>query len=106
MRFALLPTALEVVGLARKNFRAAAVLLTAALLPLAIGFPLAADTMRTASILLPVCVWGAMAIDLTSDRKFLIWLVVASLLVPVAHVTFTKIAPINSLPVELWRLLR
>lgn len=106
LRFAAFPAVQRLVGYVRTAPRASLLLVSSALIPVAIGFSLASDTVRTAGILLPLCAWGVLGTDDKDSSRRNRWLAVASLVVPVAHVTFTKVVPINSLPVELWRLLR
>lgn len=73
--------------------------------PVLIGFLLASDTMRTTGIVLPLCVWAALGLARNVAPAYWRWLALANLLVPAAHVVYTKVGPINCLPLELWRLL-
>ena len=104
-RFAYFPAALRIAHDFRQTRLECVLLLCGSLGPVLLGFTLASDTLRTASILLPLCVWGVVGPTLM-DRRTIGWLAFASLVVPVAHVTYTKVIPINSSIVELWRLVR
>lgn len=104
-RFAYFPAVRRIKHELRLHPQACAAIVAGCLAPTLFGFTMAADTMRTASILLPLCLWGVTSpakIDLNLAR----WLALGNLIVPAAHVTYTKITPINSALIELWRVLR
>ncbi|HUG11161.1 MAG TPA: hypothetical protein VMM36_09115 [Opitutaceae bacterium] len=105
-RFAYLPVMRRTAELFVSDRLVACFLMSAALIPVTVGFLLASDTMRTAGILLPLCAWAAIESGKGGERSQLKWLAIASLVFTAAHVTHTKVLPINSLPVELWRVLR
>lgn len=71
-----------------------------------IGFLLATDTLRTAGILLPVALWSVCTPSQSLDLRMVRILAVGALLIPVVHVTGVKFSPVNSMPLELVRLLR
>lgn len=104
LRFACLPAAESWLAAFLVQKRSALILLAVTVIPVALGFLLASDTMRTAGIALPICVWGTCRLVAQKSRTYWIGLAAASLLIPAAHVTFNKIIPINSLPIELLRL--
>ena len=106
LRFAYYPMARQIVEQYRQQRFRTVTLILLAVAPVMAGFVLASDTMRTAGILVPLALWCAIK---AANRKHSVpwfWLAAASLLVPAAHVSFTKVVVINSLPVELWRILR
>ncbi len=76
---------------------------------LVISWLLASDLSRSAAIALPVLLLGvfelARKFPLHTPRALLV-LSLASLLLPAAHLTYTKIDLISPLPLELLRLLR
>jgi len=104
-RFAYIPAIQRAQSEFSPHRAAVIVLICASLAPVVVGFTLASDTMRTASILFPLCLWGMLGPTLI-ERKWALWLALGNLVVPAAHVTATKIVPINSALIELWRLLR
>ena len=70
---------------------------------------LAADISRSAAILLPVIPLGLFLFakrhpDLAA--RYTVNLGLINLLIPAAHISYTKFALISPLPLELWRLLR
>jgi len=81
-------------------------LIAIAVVPVIVGLLLASDSMRTAGILLPLCLYGAIELAKQSENDWWPWLALANLLFAAAHISYTKIMPINSLPIELWRLIR
>lgn len=104
LRFACFPAAESWLADLRVHKRTALILLAVTVIPIAIGFLLASDTMRTAGIALPLCVWGTCRLVAKKSRAYWLGLAAASLLIPAAHVTYNKVMPINSLPLELLRL--
>ncbi len=106
LRFAAFPPALEIVEIYKTNRTAMIVLLAAAIGPVCVGFMLAADTMRTAGILLPLCLWGARELLSEKREHYFGALALAMLVVPAAHVSYRTAMVINSLPFELYRILR
>jgi hypothetical protein len=104
-RFAYIPPVLRIQSEFSHRRVACIALVGGCLVPTLGGFLLATDTMRTASILLPLCVWGVLGSQQV-DRKWAYWLALGNLVVPAAHVTYTKIMPVNSILVELWRVWR
>lgn len=106
LRFACFPAAERLAACARTHRTTALALLLTAAGPVLAGFLLASDTLRTAGIVLPLCLWGAAGLAARKSHAYWLGLAAASLLVPAAHVTYTKIMPINSLPLELMRLWR
>jgi len=105
-RFAYIPVMQRTTALFASDRLLAFLLVFSAIVPVCLGFLIASDTMRTAGILLPLCTWAAVELGKFGDRKQLMWLAIATLVFTAAHVTHTKVFPINSLPVELWRVLR
>lgn len=105
-RFAYMPILQRTASLLAGDRLAAWLLILAAVVPVSVGFLVASDTMRTAGILLPLCAWSAIDLGKTDERKQLMWLAIATLVFTAAHVSHTKVFPINSLPVEIWRVLR
>jgi hypothetical protein len=76
---------------------------------LLISMALAADLSRSAAILAPAMFLGLFdyarrAPDMAP--RMALWVGVANLLIPALHVTYTKIDPINVLPIEVMRLFR
>lgn len=70
---------------------------------------LAADLSRSIAILVPAVVLGCVTLAKRSPAiapRATLVLAIVNLLIPAAHVTYTKIDPINPLPIELYRLLR
>jgi hypothetical protein len=106
IRIAVVPAAPGLVAEWRKRRGASGIVFGLAGGAVLIGFLLAADTMRTAGLLVPLLLWGTLATARAGTRVPWRWLALAALLLPAAQVTNTKIAPINSLPVEVWRLIR
>jgi hypothetical protein len=106
LRFAYYPLARTLQAVFKPQPVFVVILLAAAFLPVLGGFVLASDMTRTAGILTPLALWGALEVRKRAIAVDWSWLAIASLVVPAAHVTYTKIAVINSLPVELWRLWR
>ncbi|MEZ5413511.1 MAG: hypothetical protein R3F03_04265 [Opitutaceae bacterium] len=104
LRFAGLPAAEEWLAQFRVNRHTALILLAVTAIPIVVGFTIASDTMRTAGIALPLCVWGICRLVAKKSRLYWLALAAASLLIPAAHVTYNKVMPINSLPIELLRL--
>ncbi|BAY92057.1 MULTISPECIES: hypothetical protein [unclassified Tolypothrix] len=70
---------------------------------------LAADMSRSAAMVLPLMVWGWIAVP-----KDIIWgqtqmrnlIVLGNLLIPALHITYTKASLISPLPLEIFRLIR
>ena len=106
LRFAYFPAVQELARIFPARRMTVLLIVAAAVVPVLIGFFLATDTMRTAGILISVAMWGAIEFAKRGDTLQWRWLVVAALLVPAAQVSYTKVAPINCLPYELWRILR
>ncbi|HOG93895.1 MAG TPA: hypothetical protein PLE80_10015 [Opitutaceae bacterium] len=104
-RFAYVPPALRIHREFAQRRLACIALVSGCAVPTVVGFFLATDTMRTASILLPLCLWGVLGSQQV-DRTWAYWLAFGNLVVPVAQVTYTKITPVNSILIELWRILR
>jgi len=70
---------------------------------------LAADLSRSAAVILPLLVVGAVTLSAQLPsyvRLFLAVCAVANLVIPAAHIVYRKIDIVDSLPVELYRLLR
>jgi hypothetical protein len=70
---------------------------------------LAADLSRSAAVILPLLVVGAVTLSAQSPFRARLLLgacAAANLLIPAAHVVYRKIDIADSLPVELYRLLR
>jgi len=105
LRLAIFPAAQGIWKLFQRHRIAAGLLFSAAIAPVLLGYLLASDTARTTGILLPVCIWAVVESRKEQKGKW-IWYALAMLLIPAAHVTHTKIAPISSFPIELIRLLR
>jgi hypothetical protein len=80
-----------------------------ALLTLVACLALASDMSRCAAILAPLMLLGAFGLarehPAVAPRALLLAGVV-NLLIPAAHVSYTKVDPVNVLPVEVLRLLR
>lgn len=85
-------------------------LAVAALVPLAVITAVASDTGRAPTLLLPLLFVGARRIEAAFGapalRRALVALLAANLLLPAMHVTHKNGDIINSLPVELVRLIR
>ena len=98
-------------GVAMTNFSkcskgATATLLLFAFIPIIAGAPLASDMSRTAAIAFPLFAWAICSKWASCDSRSLRLIAISNLLIPAAHVTYTKVVPINSLIVEGSRLLR
>ena len=104
LRLAIFPAAQRICDLYQENRFIAGLLISASAIPVSLGFLLASDTARTAGILLPVCIW-AVVYSKRENKGPWLWYALAMLLIPAAHITHTKIAPINCFPIELLRLL-
>lgn len=95
--FALMPTAWR------------PLVLIAAFAELAVMPLIAADLSRSGVIVFPLLIWGLLALARRYPEhapRLLGALAVAALLIPAANVVATKLDPIDSLPVELYRFLR
>lgn len=104
-RFAYVPAVRQALELWRAHRIAVVLLAVATVGPVAAGFLVASDTLRTAGILLPLCLWGAVHQAQSPDARQLRVLALCGLIFPAAHITYTKVFLINNLPLELWRLL-
>jgi hypothetical protein len=68
---------------------------------------LASDVSRSAAIVVPLMIWGGVALCRhwpTHSLRLLGWLSLACLLIPMATIVYTKIDPVSPLPIELLRL--
>ncbi len=76
------------------------------LLTLAASLVLASDMSRTAILLLPGVLGGAVGLSRTKPgERVLVGAALANLILPAMHVTSTSAEPIYYLPLELWRVL-
>ena len=90
--------------IARRWLAAAAVGIT-----LLVMLKLASDLSRSAAILTPVMLWGCFVLARrfpAQAPRVLLAAGLINLLLPAAHVVYTKIDLISPLPIELFRLLR
>jgi hypothetical protein len=84
---------------------AALLVLLISLLMLAASLVLAQDMSRTAILLLPGLLCGAISLARTRQgERILVGAALANLLLPAMHVVSTSAEPVLFLPLELWRL--
>ena len=84
---------------------AALLVISLSLLMLAISLVLAQDMSRTAILLLPGVLGGAIGLARTPQgERVLVGAALANLLLPAMHVVSTSAEPVYFLPLELWRL--
>lgn len=80
-----------------------------AVLTAVVSVALASDLSRSIAVEMPLIFFGCFAFARDNPAqapRALLLLAIANLLIPAAHMSYTKIDPINPLPIELFRLLR
>jgi hypothetical protein len=79
------------------------------ILTLGICLPIASDMSRNAALLIPIVLLGVFQFAAEWPERApqgVLLAGITNLLIPAAHITYTKIDAISLLPVELWRVYR